>query len=72
MATEKKKVRKIKNALKTAARRLPVRARITGGRSAVRNTMTPLPGELPIVFLRVRVIECSSLLSRDKSGTSDP
>lgn len=69
MASERKKVRKIKNALKTAARRLPVRARIRGG---VRSTMNPLPGEVPIVTLRVRVLECNNLLAKDKSGTSDP
>lgn len=71
MASERKKVRKIKNVLK-AARRLPARARITAGRNSVKTTMNPLPGEVPIVTLRIRVIECTNLLSKDKSGMSDP
>lgn len=57
---------KFKRALKSAAR-FP--ARVSGGRF---HAFTPLPNELPLVTLRLQVISCTSLLAKDKSGTSDP
>ncbi|EJD07089.1 uncharacterized protein FOMMEDRAFT_103160 [Fomitiporia mediterranea MF3/22] len=66
-----KQVFKIKKALKGAAR-LPKRVRISGGQGGGRNNMNPMPGELPIVLLRVQVIRCNNLLAKDKNGTSDP
>ena len=58
---------KFKRALKTAAR-FPVRT-VSGSRS---NAFAPLPSELPLVILRLQVLSCTNLLSKDKSGTSDP
>ena len=66
-----KQVIKIKKALKKAAH-LPKKVRVSGGRGSGRNTIRPMPGELPIVTLRVQILGCSELLAKDKSGTSDP
>jgi phosphatidylserine decarboxylase len=56
-------------ALRTVSR-LP--ARVSGGRGSGRNTFSPLPGELPVVVLRLQVVGCKNLLAKDKSGHSDP
>jgi phosphatidylserine decarboxylase len=70
-APTQKKTYKIKRALKSAARlRLPTR--VSEGRGSGRNKLNPLPGEKPVVILRVQVIACQDLLSKDRSGTSDP
>lgn len=61
----KKKALKIGRALK----RLP--ARVSGGRGNG-NAFAPLPGELPVVLLRVQVLSCTNLLSKDRNGLSDP
>ncbi|KAL5525526.1 hypothetical protein ACEPAG_6862 [Sanghuangporus baumii] len=66
-----KQVFKIKKALKSAAS-LPKRVRVSAIRGNGRNTLNPIPGELPIVLLRVQILGCSDLLAKDKSGTSDP
>ena len=58
---------KFKRALKTAAR-FPVRA-VSGSRL---NAFAPLPNEVPLVVLRLQVLGCTNLLSKDRSGTSDP
>ena len=69
MAVGQKKAVKIKKALKTAAR-LPIRVSV--GRGNRSRNVAPLPGEHPIVILRVRIVECKNLLAKDKGGTSDP
>ncbi|KAJ2973380.1 hypothetical protein NUW54_g12074 [Trametes sanguinea] len=61
----KKKALKIGRALK----RLPARA--IGGRGNG-NAFAPLPGEQPIVILRVQVLSCTNLLAKDRNGSSDP
>ncbi|KAI0364493.1 hypothetical protein BV20DRAFT_974427 [Pilatotrama ljubarskyi] len=61
----KKKALKIGRALK----RLPARVSGVRGNS---NAFAPLPGELPIVLLRVQVLSCTNLLSKDRNGLSDP
>ncbi|KAI0715741.1 phosphatidylserine decarboxylase-domain-containing protein, partial [Cerioporus squamosus] len=61
----KKKALKIGRALK----RLP--ARVSGGRGNG-GAFAPLPGEQPIVMLRVQVLSCTNLLAKDRNGSSDP
>ncbi|KAI0635493.1 phosphatidylserine decarboxylase-domain-containing protein [Trametes polyzona] len=61
----KKKALKLGRALK----RLP--ARVSGNKGGG-NVFAPLPGELPIVVLRVQVLSCTNLLSKDRNGFSDP
>ena len=66
-----KQVFKIKKALKKAAH-LPKKVRVSGGRGSGRNTIRPLPGEMPIIALRVQILGCKDLLAKDRGGTSDP
>lgn len=70
VAAPKKALKLGGRALKTAAR-LPVRA-VSSGRGSGRNAFTPHPGEVPIVLLRVRILGCKNLLSKDRNGLSDP
>jgi len=58
---------KFRRALKTAAL-LPVRA----AKGSNRGGFTPAQGELPIVVLRIHVLGCLNLTSKDKNGFSDP
>lgn len=60
---------KIGRALRSAAR-LPVR--VASGRGSGRDVFAPIPGEPPIVLLRVQVLACAELPVKDRNGTSDP
>jgi len=41
-------------------------------KEAIEGDSPPAQGELPIVVLRVHVVDCSNLTSKDKNGFSDP
>ncbi|KDQ52654.1 hypothetical protein JAAARDRAFT_39909 [Jaapia argillacea MUCL 33604] len=69
MVAAPKKALKIRRALRSAAR-LPIR--VTSGKGYNTRAFTPIPGETPIVILRVQVIGCKELLAKDKNGSSDP
>ena len=62
----KAKALKIGRALK----RLP--ARVASGGRGSGNNFTPLPGEVPVVKLRVQVLSCTNLVSKDRNGLNDP
>ncbi|KAF8836809.1 hypothetical protein BDN67DRAFT_910414 [Paxillus ammoniavirescens] len=64
-----KKAQKIGRALKTAAR-FP--ARVSGGRGSGRNDFSPLPGENPVVSLRLQVLGCKDLYARGRHNSCDP
>lgn len=70
MKAAPKKALKIRRALRTAARlRLP--ARVSGGRGSGRNTLSPAPGEQPVVNLRVQVQGCKDIGYKDKNSLND-
>lgn len=60
---------KIGRALRSAAR-LP--ARVASGKGSGRDVFAPMPGEPPIVLLKVQVLACAELPGKDRNGTSDP
>ena len=62
----KKLGRVLKSAASSATRLKPIRG------VSRRAAMTPQPGESPAVLLRVQVVSGKDLLSKDKSGASDP
>ncbi|KAK2463760.1 hypothetical protein APHAL10511_004253 [Amanita phalloides] len=74
MATSSQRLKKV---LKSAAR-LPVRAVIGSGSLAVPfsgrgcHALTPVPGETPIIILRLQVVSCTGLLSNHRNGFNDP
>jgi phosphatidylserine decarboxylase len=69
MVAASKKGLKIGRALRSAAR-LPIR--VSAGRGSGRNTFQPIPGEAPIAILRVQILSCQDLESKDRNGFSDP
>ncbi|OCH86472.1 hypothetical protein OBBRIDRAFT_838129 [Obba rivulosa] len=69
MVPAPKKALRFGRALKTAAR-LP--ARVSGGNGGGRNAFQPLPGETPVVMLRVQILGCKNLFAKDKNGHNDP
>jgi len=46
----------------------PKLPKVKRGRAA----FAPIPGENPVVILRLEVISCSDLAVKDRNGTSDP
>ena len=54
-----------------ALRRLPARVASGAGRGHS-NDFTPIPGEQPIVMLRVWVLSCTNLSPKARNGFSDP
>ena len=67
---------RLKKALKTAAL-LPARA-VMGSSSSLSHfsralqAYTPAQGETPIVILRLQVVGCTGLMSKDRNGLTDP
>ncbi|KAF8339845.1 phosphatidylserine decarboxylase-domain-containing protein [Cantharellus anzutake] len=85
--TPKQKVLRLPKVLKQVAKaplKLPARVASVstnsrlGGNGAGRvsaadvRKRSPLPGEEPLVTLRVQIVGCHDLIARDRSGTSDP
>jgi phosphatidylserine decarboxylase len=69
MVTASKKGLKIGRALRSAAR-LPIR--VSARRGSGRSSFIPIPGESPISILRVQILSCQDLVSKDRNGFSDP
>ena len=58
-----------KRAFKALKTKLPLKV---SSSSKQNNTFTPVPGELPLVTLRVQILAASNLLAKDRNGFSDP
>ncbi|KAI9454377.1 phosphatidylserine decarboxylase-domain-containing protein [Lactarius psammicola] len=69
VTSTRKKGLKIGRALRSAAL-LPIR--VSAGRGSGRNAFLPGPGEAPVVVLRVQILSCQNLESKDRNGYSDP
>ena len=64
-----KKGLKIGRALRSAAK-FPIR--VSAGRGSGRNAYLPGNGEVPVVILRVQILSCQDLETKERNGYRDP
>jgi phosphatidylserine decarboxylase len=53
-----------------SAARLPIR--VSSSLGTDKDSFLPIPGEIPVTILRVQVLSCQDLESKDRSGFCDP